>query len=47
MAFVITWGTLIESYEDRSQNLATAALVGTRDRVNEFMLGYHSAHVKN
>ena len=28
MAFVITWGTLIESYEDRSQNLATAALVG-------------------
>ena len=28
MAFVIIEGTLIESYEDRSQNLATAALAG-------------------
>ena len=28
MAFVMTGGTLIESYEDRSQNLATAELVG-------------------
>ena len=47
MAFVIIGGTRIEIYEDRSQNLRPQHSSGTCDRVNEFMLGYHPAHVKN